>query len=215
MPFRVALISALAPNRSIGHADSLPWRLPRDLRFFKRMTSGHVVLMGRKTFESLGCRPLPKRVNIVLTRSKEYSQANVRIARDLDQAIQIAQKISNKERLFVIGGGSVYEQTYTLADELYLTQITPRDPSQPGLFDDEFYGDTFFPRIPKSNWDLCHLSRVYRAIDTWNPRPDPEIVNYYFRFFKYGRRSSCGCTQAEKKQVAKRLEHDRVSTYPI
>ena len=215
MQFRVALISALAPNRSIGHADSLPWRLPRDLRFFKRMTSGHVVLMGRKTFESLGCRPLPKRINIVLTRSKDYSNPNVMVARSLDEAIEISKKISSKNRLFVIGGGSVYEQTYTLADELYLTQITPRDPNQNNLFDDEFYGDTFFPKISKSSWELCHLSRIYRAVDTWNPRPDPDIVNYYFRFFKYSRKSSGGCTSVECRQVKKRLQSDNISMFPI
>lgn len=215
MYFRIALIAALAPNRSIGHADSLPWRLPRDMRFFRRMTSGHAVLMGRKTFESLGCRPLPKRVNVILTRSKSYSIPNVLVARSLDEAIDIAREHSRKERLFVIGGGSVYDQTYTLADELYLTQILPRDPKQISLFDEEFYGDTFFPKISKTGWELCHLSRQYRAISTWSPKPDPEMVNYYFRFFKYGKRSSCGCTSAEKAHVQKAMGKFGRIVYPI
>jgi dihydrofolate reductase len=214
MLFKIALISALAPNRSIGHADSLPWKLPRDMRFFRRMTSGHAVLMGRKTFESLGCKPLPKRVNIVLSRTAVYDHPRVLIARDLEEAIDIARAHSQKERLFVIGGGSVYEQTYTLADELYLTQIQPRNPNQIHLFDEEFYGDTFFPRI-RGNWDLCHLSRLYRALDTTNPKSDPNPVNYYFRFFKYGKRSSCGCTPAEKKQVQKALQNQQEIMYPI
>lgn len=215
MYFRIALIAALAPNRSIGHADSLPWRLPRDMRFFRRMTSGHAVLMGRKTFESLGCRPLPKRINIILTRSKNYSIPNVLVARDLDEAIDIAKRHSKKERLFVIGGGSVYDQMYSLADELYLTQIQPRDRMQVSLFAEEFYGDTFFPKISKTGWELCHLSRLYRAIDTWSPKPDPAMVNYYFRFFKYGKRSSCGCTSAEKSQVQKVLGKGEKIIYPI
>lgn len=215
MTFRIALISALAPNRSIGHADSMPWKLPRDMRFFRRMTSGHAVLMGRKTFESLGCKPLPKRINIILTRSKNYSHPNVLVARNLDEAIDIAREHSKRERLFVIGGGSVYEQTYTLADELYLTQIQPRDPQQTHLFDEEFYGDTFFPKIPKARWELCHLSRLYRALDSTAPRPDPLTVNYYFRFFKYGKRSSCGCTALEIARVAKTLSKGEKIVFPL
>ena len=217
MEFRIALISALAPNRSIGHADSLPWRLPRDMRFFRRMTSGHAVLMGRKTFESLGCRPLPKRVNVILTRSRDYAHPNVLVARNIDEAIDIARRHSKRERLFVIGGGSVYEQTLTLADEIYLTQIQPRNPKQDLLFAEEFYGDTFFPRVTKSSWELCHMSRLYRALDTTNPRPEPEPekVNHYFRFFKYGKRSSCGCTPAERKQVRHALQTQTDVTFPL
>ena len=214
MAFRIALISALAPNRSIGHADALPWRLPRDMQFFRRMTSGHAILMGRKTFDSLGCRPLPKRVNIVLTKTRDYSQPNVLVARDLDQAIDLARAHSRKERLFVIGGGSVYDQTLTLADELYLTQIQPRDPKQTHLFDEEFYGDTFFPKPLRASWELCHLSRLYRALDTKVPRPDPEQVNHYFRFFKYCKRS-CGCTEAEKKQVQHALRRQEAVLFPL
>lgn len=215
MDIKIALISALAPNRSIGHADSLPWKLPRDMRFFRRMTTGHVVLMGRKTFESLGCKPLPKRVNVILTTTKTYSQPNVLVARNIDEAIDIAKAYSKRQRLFVIGGGSVYEQMAVWADELYLTQIQSRDPKQTFLFDEEFYGDTFFPRISRSRWDLCHLSRLYRAIDSTAPVPNPETVNHYFRFFKYGKKSSCGCTVAEKNQVRKVLERDEKIVYPL
>ena len=215
MDLRIALISALAPNRSIGHSDSLPWKLPRDMRFFRRMTMGHVVLMGRKTFESLGCRPLPKRVNVILTTSKTYSNPSVLVARSIDEAIDIAKAHSRRERLFVIGGGSVYDQMAVWADELYLTQIQSRDPKQAFLFDEEFYGDTFFPRITRSRWELCHLSRLYRAIDSANPSPNPETVNHYFRFFKYGKKSSCGCTSAEKRQVQKVLNRGEKIVYPL
>lgn len=200
MQLRISIIAALAPNRSIGHSDALPWRMPRDMQFFRRMTTGHVVLMGRNTFESLGCKPLPRRINVILTRAREYNLPSVLVARNIDDAIDIAIRHTRRERLFVIGGGSVYQQTYTLADELFLTQIERRDPLQPALFEDEFYGDTFFPNITASNWELCHVSRRYRALDALRPRPDPERVNYYFRFFKYARRS-CGCTQAERRRV--------------
>jgi dihydrofolate reductase len=217
MLFKIALISALAPNRSIGHADSLPWKLPRDLRFFKRMTAGHAVLMGRKTFESLGCRPLPKRVNIVLSTKASYPDKRILVARNLDEAIDLARAHSLRERLFVIGGGSIYDQYMSMADELYLTQIQPRDPKQKFLFDEEFYGDTFFPRVRGSAWELCHMSRLYRALDTTTPRPDPdpEKVNYYFRFFKYGKKSSCGCTLAEKRQVSEALKTQSSISFPV
>jgi dihydrofolate reductase len=213
--FRIAVIAALAPNQSIGHADSLPWKMPRDMQFFRRTTSGHVVVMGRNTFESLGCRPLPKRVNVILTRSKSYEGKNVFVARSLDEAIDIARLHTKKERMFVIGGGSVYSQTITLADELFLTQLQPQDPNQPALFGEEFYGDTFFPQVPARGWDLCHVSRRYRALDSMRPSPEPEAVKHYFRFFKYGRRSTCGCTSTEKTRVAEALKSAEARELPI
>lgn len=189
--------------------------MPRDMQFFRRTTSGHVVVMGRNTFESLGCRPLPKRVNVVLTRTKSYDTGKVLVARSLDEAINIARSRTKKERMFVIGGGSIYEQTITLADELYLTLIQPGDPAQQPLFDQEFFGDTFFPSVPPRAWELCHVSRRYRALDSLRPRPDPESVKHYFRFFKYARRSSCGCSAAERRRVGIALRTLDPSELPI
>ena len=191
MTFRIALIAALAPNRSIGHGDELPWKMPRDMKFFRRVTVGHVVVMGRRTFESLGSRPLPKRINVVLSRTRTYDIPNVRTAKNWDEAIDIARGLTNKERLFVIGGGSVYDQAITLADELFLTQIESRDERQTSLFNEEFYGDTFFPRFPKASWELCFLSRDYRALDRIGAKIE-HYPNYYFRFWKFARRSTGG-----------------------
>ena len=215
MVFRIALIAALAPNRSIGHADSLPWRMPRDMQFFRRTTAHHVIVMGRNTFESLGCRPLPKRVNVVLTKTKSYPGTNVKIARTVEEAIDIAREASKRERLFVIGGGSIYKQLSTYADELYLTQIEPYNAAQAPLFAEEFYGDTFFPDIRPAGWDLCHVSRKYRALDSLRPKEDRSPTPYYFRFFKYARRSSCGCSDAERRQVESMLAKGEDILFPL
>jgi dihydrofolate reductase len=189
--------------------------MPRDMQFFRRTTSGHVVVMGRNTFESLGCRPLPKRVNVILTRTKSYPNPNVLVARDVDEAIDIARTHTKKERLFVIGGGSIYSQMLTLADELYLTQIEHQNPHQETLFDEEFYGDTFFPPVTKQSWELCHISRRYRALDTLKPKPDPDAVSYYFRFLKYARKSTCGCTPVERARVKAMLAKGEVFKSPV
>ncbi len=215
MEFRISLIAALAPNRSIGHADSLPWKMPRDMQFFRRTTSGHVVVMGRNTFESLGCRPLPRRINVVLTKSKNYDIKNVFVARDIDEAIDISRAHSKRERLFVIGGGSIYNQMATVADELFLTQIEPYNVNQSTLFEEEFYGDTFFPKIRPTGWKLCHISRRYRALDSLRPKFDPAPVSFYFRFFKYAKRSSGGCSECEQKRVINVLRRQEEIFYPI
>lgn len=185
------------------------------MQFFRRTTVGHVVVMGRKTFESLGCRPLPKRVNVVLTSTKSYAAKGLLVARNIDEAIDIARKHSKKERMFIIGGGQTYNSYHTVADELYLTQIQRNDSQQKILFDEEFYGDTFFPKMSRDRWELCHISRRYKALDSLRPRPDPDSVNYYFRFFKYARKSSCGCTEAEKIQVQKVKSLGQKIIYPI
>ena len=182
--------------------------MPRDMKFFRRVTVGHVVVMGRRTFESLGNRPLPKRVNVVLSRTRTYDIPNVRTARNWDEAIDIARGLTTKERLFVIGGGSIYEQAITLADELFLTQIESRDPRQKSLFKEEFYGDTFFPSFPKASWDLCFLSRDYRALDRIGAKIE-DYPNHYFRFWKFARRSTGGCTPSEKKKLLDRYGDTR------
>jgi len=133
----------------------------------------------------------------------------------LDEALDIARERTRKERLFIIGGGSVYEQTITLADELFLTQIQPQNPDQAALFEEEFYGDTFFPQVTARAWELCHASRRYRALSTMRPKPDHVPVKYYFRFFKYCRKSSCGCTDVERKRVQRALEEIDSAELPI
>lgn len=137
----VALVWAMARNRVIGRDNALPWRLPADLQHFKALTTGHPVLMGRKTFESLG-RPLPNRTNIVVTREHGYAPAGVRVAHSLDEALAIAGADLPDDRLvFVIGGENLYSQMLARADRLYVT-----------LVDAEVEGDARFPELDWSQW---------------------------------------------------------------
>ena len=138
-PFRISLIAAIAANRVIGKDNKLLWHLPEDLRRFRRLTSGHPVIMGRKTFESIG-KPLPKRTNIVITSQSNYEQEGIIAVSNLDQALdythgntQMCINDHNKE-IFIIGGGRVYAESIDRADRLYLT-----------VLDQEFEGDTIFP----------------------------------------------------------------------
>ena len=113
---KLALIAAVARNRGIGYKGELPWRLPEDMRRFKQMTTGHAVLMGRKTFEALG-KPLPNRRNVVLTHR---ALPGIETYAAIDAALAA---LANEQRVFVIGGGEIYAQLLDLADELYLTHV--------------------------------------------------------------------------------------------
>jgi len=134
------IIAAVAENDVIGKDGEIPWHIPEDLEHFKEKTTGHTVVMGRKTFESLpdSFKPLPNRQNIVLTRS-DFSPENesVNIANSLEEA----WKKSENERVFIIGGAGVYKQCMEEADKLILTEIK-----------EEYEGDTFFPEYSKENW---------------------------------------------------------------
>ncbi|MBP1678409.1 MAG: dfrA [Bacteroidetes bacterium] len=113
---KLALIAAVARNRGIGYKGELPWRLPEDMRRFKQMTTGHAVLMGRKTFEALG-KPLPNRRNVVLTHR---ALPGIETYAAIDAALAA---LANEQRVFVIGGGEIYAQLLDNADELYLTHV--------------------------------------------------------------------------------------------
>lgn len=137
----VALIWAMARNGVIGRDNALPWRLPADLQHFKALTTGHAVLMGRKTFESLG-RPLPNRTNIVVTRDRGYARPGARVAHSLDDALAIAASDLPDDRLvFVIGGENLYTQMLPRAERLYVT-----------LVDAEVDGDARFPEFDWQQW---------------------------------------------------------------
>ena len=136
---RLSIIAAMARNRVIGRDNRLPWRLPADWRRFKRLTMGHHLIMGRKTFESIG-RPLPGRICIVLTGRRSYAPAGVQVAASLEDALRLAQ---GDNEVFVGGGAGVYRQTLDLANRMYLT-----------LLPDDFEGDTYFPRYDESRWEV-------------------------------------------------------------
>ena len=122
----------MSENRVIGKDNKLPWYIPEDLKRFKAVTSGHPVIMGRKTYDSIG-RPLPGRLNIVITRDHTYQNDAVSVVHSLDDAIKLSTSADEAE-LFIIGGGQIFEQALSLADKLYLTVVHT-----------EIEGDTYFP----------------------------------------------------------------------
>jgi dihydrofolate reductase len=130
---RLTLIVAMGRNRVIGRDNGLPWRIPEDLAYLKRVTMGHALIMGRTTFESIG-RPLPGRRTIVVTRQTSWHAPGTETADSLARAWQIC---SAEEEAFVAGGAALYEEGLLLADRLLITEI-----------DREYAGDTFFPAIP-------------------------------------------------------------------
>jgi dihydrofolate reductase len=117
----ISLICAISENRAIGKDNKLLWRIPEDLKRFKNITKGHTVIMGRKTFFSIG-RPLPERNNIIITSNPELKLKNCIMAKSVEDALKKAGEIEKKE-IFIIGGGQVYAQTISLADKLYLTIV--------------------------------------------------------------------------------------------
>lgn len=126
------IVAIALKNRVIGNQGKLPWNIPEDLKRFKALTSGHPIIMGRKTYESIG-RPLPNRTNIIITRDSSYSAPGVQIAMSLDEALTIAEKYDQNE-IFIIGGGEIFRLAMGIADRLYLTTIHG-----------DIHGDTFFP----------------------------------------------------------------------
>ncbi len=139
---RISLIAAMTPARLIGNAGRLPWHKPEDLRHFRRLTTGHTVLMGRKTYESVG-RPLPNRRNIVLTRhGLPGPPAGLHIAATLEQGLEFAAAADESE-LFIVGGAQIYALAFPLAHRMYLTFVhLPREPA----------GDTWFPQWDPADW---------------------------------------------------------------
>ena len=144
----VSIIVAVAQNGTIGDKNSLLWHIKEDMRFFRTTTSGHAVIMGRKTFESLGSKPLPKRTNIVITR-QDVEFEGALTAHSLQEAIAMAE---GDEEIFIIGGAQIYAQALECADRLYLT-----------LVEKDYEGDTLFPEIDYRYWQLVAEQRHERG----------------------------------------------------
>lgn len=137
----VTIVAAVARNNVIGVAGALPWRLPGDLPRLKAMTVGHVVIMGRRTYDSIG-RPLPDRATVVVTRSRDWSpgaNGDVHVAHSVPDALELAAKLDDE--IFVFGGADVYRQTVGVADRLEITEVH----AEPA-------GDTYFPDIDWTRW---------------------------------------------------------------
>ena len=141
MPTRVSLIVACSKNRVIGRNGDLPWRLSNDLKNFKRLTMGHVLIMGRKTLESIG-RLLPGRTTVVLTRNPDFQFDGALVAGSWNDAMRQAEKTGSKlEEVFVVGGGDIYRMVLPHADRVYLTEVLAN-----------VDGDTYFPGLPRDQW---------------------------------------------------------------
>lgn len=140
---KISLIVAMAQNRVIGRNNQLPWYLPEDLKYFKRVTMGKPVIMGRKTFESIG-KPLPGRSNIVITRNPDYSSEGIKVVNDMVSAQDLCESIAvveGCEEAFIIGGADIFEQSLDIAHRLYLTMVHA-----------EVEGDVYFPEYDQGQW---------------------------------------------------------------
>jgi dihydrofolate reductase len=138
-PVHLSILAAVARNGVIGRRNALPWHLPEDLRHFKALTMGHTIIMGRKTYASIG-RVLPGRINVIVTRQLDFRAPDAIVVHTLEDALHW-QGEQQDDALFIIGGARLYEQTLGLVQRLYLTEIQQ-----------DFEGDTFFPAFDRSDW---------------------------------------------------------------
>ena len=152
----VIVIAAISKNRVIGNKGKIPWHISEDFKRFKQVTMGHPVIMGRKTFESLSVKPLPGRENIVITSNSDYSFPGIIVKHSLKDALEYCEY---KDKIFIIGGASIYQQALDFANVLDLT-----------LIDRDFEGDTFFPKIDYTKWTLVSKTE----------KQDPKYGRYWF-----------------------------------
>ncbi|NJN78565.1 MAG: dihydrofolate reductase [Saprospiraceae bacterium] len=136
---KVSAIVAASKNSVIGNDNEIPWYLQEDFKFFKQTTMNHCIIMGRKTFDSIG-KPLPKRTNIVITRNPFFVASGVIVVSSLEEALMIADE-SGETEAFIIGGGTIYKQAFPILDCIYYTEVQT-----------ELEGDTFFPEINTKIW---------------------------------------------------------------
>lgn len=144
----ISLFVAHANDRVIGYQNDMPWHVPGDLAYFKRRTMGKPIIMGRKTYESIG-RPLPGRLNIVITRNASYEVEGVRVVSSLEDALQVAKEETDAAEYMIIGGEQIFKQAMPLADRMYITRI-----------DETYPGDTFFPAYDLNEWETIEASET-------------------------------------------------------
>ena len=156
----IILIAAIAENNALGKNNDLLWHLPKDFKRFKEITSGHHIIMGRKTFESFP-KPLPNRTHVIITRQKEYVCEGCIVVQDLEKAIAVCPK---NEDIFVIGGGEIYSQSIHLADQLDITRVHH-----------SFEADVYFPEIDPEIWELTS--------EVFNPKDEKHLYDYTFQTF--------------------------------
>lgn len=159
----ISCIVAVANHNVIGKDNDIPWYLPADLQYFKKVTMGHAVIMGRNCYNSIG-RPLPKRTNIIITRDPYFISSNCLIAKSVPEALHMAHTQGETEA-FIIGGGQIYNQTVDLWDKLYLTEV-----------DLEVAGDVFFPSLDYHQWSMISEEK--------NQKDDKNEFDYTFKIFE-------------------------------
>ena len=159
----IIMIAAVAENNALGKDNNLLWHLPNDFKRFKEITSGHHIIMGRKTFESFP-KPLPNRTHIVISRQKDYLPEGCIVVENLEKAIAVCPK---NEDLFIIGGGQIYSQSISIADQLDITRVHH-----------SFEADVYFPVIDSEIWELTS--------ETFNPKDEKHLYDYTFQ--KYTRK---------------------------
>ncbi len=160
----ISIIVAVANNNVIGKDNTLIWHLPADMKFFREKTTGHVIITGRKNYESIPekFRPLPNRTNIIITRQKDYNATGAIVCNTIENAITKAKELNDTE-IFIIGGAEIYKQSLHLADKIYLTQIKHT-----------FEGDAFFPEINLNDW--TEIERKTGETDEKNNYPHDFIT---------------------------------------
>ena len=148
----ISMIAAVATNRVIGKDNDLVWRLPDDMKYFMETTKDHYVIMGRKNYESIPhkFRPLPNRVNIIITKQKDYKAPDCIITNTIEEALDYARDQAQEE-VFVIGGGQIYKQSLQLAHKLYITEVK-----------EHFEGDTYFPDFDHREWNEISRKHHYK-----------------------------------------------------
>ena len=156
----ISIIASMDKNRVIGKDNRIPWVLPADREYFKRVTSGNIVLMGRKTYESIG-KPLSQRTNVIMTRNRDYQVEGCIITHSIEEVLA---RFKNR-KIFVIGGGEIYKQFLPFANRLYIT-----------LLDHEFEGDTYFPEIDQKDWIKTFKQQGIKNLE------NPYI--YYFMIYE-------------------------------
>ena len=156
----ITLIAAAAENNALGKNNDLIWHLPDDFKRFKSITSGHYIIMGRKTFESFP-KPLPNRTHVIITRQKNYNPENCIVVNSLEKAIAACPK---DEDVFVIGGGEIYKQSIAIADKIELTRVHST-----------FEADTFFPEIDTTIWDLVQ--------EEFHPKDEKHNFDFSFQTY--------------------------------
>ena len=159
---KISAIVAIAKNNVIGKDNDIPWYLPADLKYFKKTTLNHHIIMGRNCYDSIG-KPLPKRSNVILSRNPFFIVSNCYVASSMKEALQVAAD-NGEDEAFIIGGAQIYNQSMDYWDKLYLTEV-----------DLEVEGDTFFPKLNMDKWEL--ISEEAHQADAKNEH------NYTFKVY--------------------------------